>query len=80
MLEKLIHKQDQKVINAKKREEDKQSMKASPEDACKNIILPKYDEDKRLNMKRERVPPPPATLFIPLGYDPEPPTEGKPET
>jgi hypothetical protein len=55
-------------------------MKSSSDDSCKNIILPYYDEDKRLNMKRERVPPPPATLFIPLGYDPEPPIEGKPET
>lgn len=26
------------------------------------------------------MPPPPKTLFIPLGYDPEPPIEGKPET
>ena len=43
-------------------------MKQSGQKAHKNVILPKYAFDERLKIHRE-VNPPPASLFIGLGYN-----------
>ena len=60
--------------NAKRELEDQrlrdiEEMKQSGQKQLhKNIVLPKYDKDERLNIERE-VDPPPASIFIGLGYN-----------
>ena len=44
------------------------------EDSAKNIIMPTYSMDMRLNVERE-VKIPPATLFLGIGSDPNPNAE-----
>lgn len=49
-------------------------MKSQGEEAHKNLIMPKYEYDDRIKMKRE-VNKPPATLYVELGNNDEPPAE-----
>ena len=39
------------------------------DDAAAVIIMPKYVLDERLKVDREVNPPPPAEVFMPLGWD-----------
>lgn len=58
------------------RERDEAEFKAKNKKAAKNVLYATYALDERLQVHRE-VNPPPASTFIPLGYDIEPGTNEK---
>jgi hypothetical protein len=53
---------------AEQRQRDIEALEQAGEKVHKNIVMPKYKEDPRLHIHRE-VDPPPASLFIGLGYN-----------
>ena len=58
----------QKRIEDDERIRDKEELLRQGVDAYATIVLAKYKMDERLKVDRE-VDPPPATLFLPLGWD-----------
>ena len=57
------------------RMEDIKKMKEECAESYKNILYPKYELDKRLNVKREIEPKPPVTIYKEIGYDQNPPED-----
>lgn len=73
-----------KLLEAQKEEEDRwkrdlddtrqrelQEFKQSGGNTTKNVLMPEYKLDERLNVQRE-VNAPPASMYIGLGWDPTP--------
>ena len=47
------------------------------EEGASVVLMPKYIMDKRLKVEREAHPPPPDSVFIPLGWDEDSTTKRK---
>ena len=60
-------------MEIEKRDEENERNRAledmQGDDGSKMIILPQYEMDKRLKVDREKVPSPPDSVFIGLGWD-----------
>mmetsp|Transcript_21809 Transcript_21809/g.16159 ORF Transcript_21809/g.16159 Transcript_21809/m.16159 type:complete len:132 (+) Transcript_21809:1030-1425(+) len=62
-------------MESERQREAEELKRSGGKNAAKNVLPAKYELDTRLNVYRE-VDPPPASLFIGLGWD-ETPNEGK---
>ena len=68
LAQQIKFKEEQKKAQAVKREIQKMEMKESGQEAHKNIILPKYELNKSLNVYEE-IDIPPSSLYKAVGYN-----------